>query len=202
MWSIPDFSPPYTLGKLSSLSQIQPNMWEFFTPLKETFLISSTGFPPTSVLLVKFTDGNVPAPLCKPYCCPTGGNYLHHKTEADTLFLHIKETTESQLKLHRKTPAPVVFFLDGRLPGEAQLHLKQLTIFGMICRLCGKVLNTVAHHLLTWKEIWKNTCKAHVTNFWHINISYKYIYIIIHDIYNNTPWIICNHGQMLICNYD
>ena len=122
---------------------------------------------------------------------------LLSKTEADTLFLHIKETTESLLKLHRKTPAPVVFFLAGRLPGEAQLHLKQLTIFGMICRLPGNVLNTVAHHLLTYtssrnwfsdiksicytyhlphpltllkeppnKDIWKNICKAHVTDFW------------------------------------
>ena len=86
------------------------------------------------------------------------------KTEADTLFLHIKETTESLLKLHRKTPAPVVFFLAGRLPGEAQLHLKQLTLFGMICRLSGNVLNTVAHHLLTyansknWFSDIKNIC--------------------------------------------
>ena len=71
------------------------------------------------------------------------------KAESDVLALHVKETTESLLKLHSKTPDPVVFFLAGRLPGEALLHLKQLTLFGMICNLPGNILHTIAVQLLT-----------------------------------------------------
>ena len=43
-----------------------------------------------------------------------------------------------------KTPEPVVFFQAGKLPGEAMLHLKQLTLFGMICQLVGNILNNLA----------------------------------------------------------
>ena len=71
------------------------------------------------------------------------------KSETDILSLHVKETTEKLLKLHPKTPEPVVFFLAGRLPGEALLHLKKLTVFGMICHLHGNILNNIAAKLLT-----------------------------------------------------
>ena len=71
------------------------------------------------------------------------------RTEIDILAKHVKETTESLLKLHPRTPEPVVFFLAGRLPGEALLHLKQLTLFGMICHLNGNILHTIATQLLT-----------------------------------------------------
>jgi hypothetical protein len=71
------------------------------------------------------------------------------KAESDVLALHVKETTENLLKLHSRTPDPVVFFLAGRLPGEALLHLKQLTLFGMICHLPGNILHTIAVQLLT-----------------------------------------------------
>ena len=71
------------------------------------------------------------------------------KSESDILAQHVKENTESLLKLHAKTPEPVVFFLAGRLPGEALLHLKQLTLFGMICHLPGNILHNIAVQLLT-----------------------------------------------------
>ena len=73
-------------------------------------------------------------------------------SEGYVLTQHIKETTERLLKLHPKTPEPVVFFLAGRLPGETLLHIKQLTLFGMICRLPGNILNNIAHHLLTYSS--------------------------------------------------
>ena len=57
---------------------------------------------------------------------------LISKSESDILSSHVKETFSRLLKLHPKTPSPVVFFLAGRLPGEAQLHQKQLMLFGMI----------------------------------------------------------------------
>ena len=57
---------------------------------------------------------------------------LLSKSEVDILAKHVKVTTENLLKLHPKTPEPVVFFQAGKLPGEALLHLKQLTLFGII----------------------------------------------------------------------
>ena len=74
---------------------------------------------------------------------------LLSRSEIDTLAQHVKETTQNLLKLHSKTPEPVIFFLAGRLPGEAQLHLKQLSLFGMICRLPGSILHNIAVQLLT-----------------------------------------------------
>ena len=71
------------------------------------------------------------------------------KSESDLLAQHVKENTEQLLKLHPKTPEPVVFFLAGKLPGEALLHLKQLTLFGMICQLQGNILHNIASQLLT-----------------------------------------------------
>ena len=71
------------------------------------------------------------------------------RSEIDILAQHVKETTQNLLKLHSKTPEPVIFFLAGRLPGEAQLHLKQLSLFGMICRLPGSILHNIAVKLLT-----------------------------------------------------
>lgn len=52
------------------------------------------------------------------------------------------------MKLHASTPDPVVFFLGGVFPGEATLHLKQLTIFGMITRLPDNILNRIAKEML------------------------------------------------------
>ena len=88
------------------------------------------------------------------------------KSEINTLAKHVKETTEKLLKLHPKTPEPVVFFLAGRLPGEALLHQKQLTLFAMICNLPGNILNSIALQLLTssdqnsrnWFANIKNLC--------------------------------------------
>ena len=48
------------------------------------------------------------------------------------------------MKLHERTSDCVVFFLAGSLPGSAHLHLRQLSLFGMICRLDGNILKTMA----------------------------------------------------------
>ena len=39
------------------------------------------------------------------------------------------------LRLHQSTPEPVVFFLAGCLPIQAQLHLRMFAMFGQLCRL-------------------------------------------------------------------
>ena len=48
-----------------------------------------------------------------------------------------------------RSPACVVAFLAGQLPGIAILHIKQLALFGMVARLPGNVLNKHAHNILT-----------------------------------------------------
>ena len=71
------------------------------------------------------------------------------RTEIDIIAHHIKETIQNLLKLYARTPEPVVFFLAGQLPGEALLHIKQLTLFGMIWRLPGNILHNIAEQILT-----------------------------------------------------
>ena len=38
--------------------------------------------------------------------------------------------------------------MSGNLPGKAILHSRQLTLFGMICRLHGNILHLIAQNLL------------------------------------------------------
>ena len=53
---------------------------------------------------------------------------------------HYRETLRSIMRLYPKTPRSVVYFLAGSLPGSAILHLRQLSLFGMITRLKGSIL--------------------------------------------------------------
>ena len=63
------------------------------------------------------------------------------KSEISTLDGHFKIHVE----LHKATPACVVWFLAGCLPAQAVLHLRQFTIFGMLCRL-HEANNVLASH--------------------------------------------------------
>ena len=57
---------------------------------------------------------------------------------------HHKVNLERLLKLHRSTPECVVMFLAGSLPATALIHLRMLSILGMVARLGpGNVLH---HH--------------------------------------------------------
>ena len=91
---------------------------------------------------------------------------LISKSESDIIAQHVKETTEKLLKLHSKTPEPVVFFLAGSLPFPAHLHIRQLTNFAMICRLPENILHKFANFVFTslpdscpsWFKQIKNLC--------------------------------------------
>ena len=58
-----------------------------------------------------------------------------NKSEEIIIEQHHKENISNLQRLLPCTPTPVVCFLAGSLPGSAHLHLRKLTIFGMICRL-------------------------------------------------------------------
>ena len=62
---------------------------------------------------------------------------------------HWLTTLRNILKTHQGTPQSVIFFLSGNLPGKAQLHLKQLSIFSIITRLPSDPLHKRAKHVLT-----------------------------------------------------
>ena len=62
--------------------------------------------------------------------------------------LHHQKTVQNIQRLHDKTPRCVVFLLAGCLPGEAILHIKQLTLFAMICHLPSDPLNVHGRKVL------------------------------------------------------
>ena len=70
------------------------------------------------------------------------------KPEINVISHHVKETVQNLLKLHNNTPDVVIFFVSGTLPGEAILHSRQLTVFGMICCLPGNILHIIARKIL------------------------------------------------------
>ena len=59
-----------------------------------------------------------------------------------------KNTLQRLMKLQEKTSDCVVYFLAGSLPGKAVLHLRQLSLFRMICHLGGDVLHSLARTTL------------------------------------------------------
>ena len=59
-----------------------------------------------------------------------------------------KRTLQGLLKLSVNSPSSFVHFAAGSLPGSALLDLRQLALFGMICRLPDNPLNTHAKTIL------------------------------------------------------
>ena len=53
------------------------------------------------------------------------------------------------MRIYDRTPDPAVYFLAGSLPAEGYLHLHQLSIFGMVCRLENNVLKDLATAILS-----------------------------------------------------
>ena len=72
------------------------------------------------------------------------GTLVLNKPEKDIINQHYKVTLENLMRLHKSTPECVVYFLSGSLPGIALLHLRQLSLLGMVTRLQGSILHTHA----------------------------------------------------------
>ena len=62
------------------------------------------------------------------------GSLILSSAEINMLENYTKKTVQNLQKLMDRTPACVVAFLGGALPGTALLHLKQFSILGMISR--------------------------------------------------------------------
>ena len=63
---------------------------------------------------------------------------------------HHKDVVANLQRLLPRTPRAVTLFLAGSLPGSALLHLRQLSIFGMICRLPQNIINTNAQNIFSY----------------------------------------------------
>ena len=61
---------------------------------------------------------------------------------------HYQQTIQNLQKLHDKTPRSLVLLMAGSLPGEAILHIKQLTLFNMICHLPSDPLHLHGKYVL------------------------------------------------------
>ena len=64
--------------------------------------------------------------------------------QTDMVGSHYKNTLSRLMKLYDRTPDSEVYFLAGSLPFLALLHLRQLSLFDMICHLQDNVLNSLA----------------------------------------------------------
>ena len=62
---------------------------------------------------------------------------------------HYLDSLRNIQRLHRGTPRAVVLFMAGSLPGQAILHMKQLTLFSMICHKPDDPLYSHATYILT-----------------------------------------------------
>ena len=71
------------------------------------------------------------------------------KHEEKLISHHHLTTLRNLLRLYPKTPHPVIYFLAWSLPGEALLHLRQLSVLGMVSRLQNSLLHRHAYNAFT-----------------------------------------------------
>ena len=79
------------------------------------------------------------------------------KVEENLVESHHKETLSNLQRFLPGTPRSVVYFLAGSLPGSALLHLRKLSIFGMICRRPNNILWRHATNILEQSTISKKS---------------------------------------------
>lgn len=79
-------------------------------------------------------------------------------SEMKVLENHYKTTVQKLQRLHPNTPRAVVFFLAGCLPLEALVHLRQLSLFSMICHLPQDPLHKHAQHILSYGSPKNRSC--------------------------------------------
>ena len=90
------------------------------------------------------------------------GSLILSSSEINMINMYMKRTTQNLQKLMAKTPACVVAFLGGTLPGTAVLHLKQLGIFCMVTRMKGSLLWKHALNVLSTARPKANSWFQHI----------------------------------------
>ena len=86
------------------------------------------------------------------------------QAELDILDGHYLHTLIKLLRLHDKTPGPIVYFLAGSLPASALLHQRQLSLLNMICNLKNDPLQKHAYHALLLSKLHSKSWFVQVRN--------------------------------------
>ena len=92
------------------------------------------------------------------------------KSETVMIDSCFKNTLNLLMKLHDRTPDCAVFFLAGSLPGSALLHLRQLSVFSMICNLRDNVLKSLVKDILIGA---KTSAKSWIQDIRDLTIQYQ-----------------------------
>ena len=79
------------------------------------------------------------------------GSLLLKKSEQAMISNHHCKTLAKLIGLLPSTPHPVIYFLAGSLPGEALIHLRQLSLLGMVSRLKGSYIHSHAVNVFNQK---------------------------------------------------
>ena len=88
------------------------------------------------------------------------GSLVLLRSEVNLIEKHYCQSLCSLQRLHNNTPRCVTCFMGGSLPGEALLHMRQLSIFGMICRLQNGTNNT-------------NLLRKHAENYFSVAMNFR-----------------------------
>ena len=103
------------------------------------------------------------------YCIPVllsgVASLVLSKADINMIENHHRETLRRLMRLHNNTPRSVIYFLAGSLPGSAQVHLRQLSLFGMISRLPGSLLYRHALNVLTTETSAKSSWFHQIQNW-------------------------------------
>ena len=93
------------------------------------------------------------------------------KAEINMISTCYKNTLQRLMKLHEKTSDCVVYFLAGSLPGRAVLHLRQLSLFMMICHLPSNILHSLAWTTHPREAIWQVLVSRNSRNMYFVRPS-------------------------------
>ena len=108
------------------------------------------------------------------------------KQELDAIDHHLKVTLERLLRLYPATPAPVVLLLAGSLPARGILHLRQLTLLGMIGRLGpSSILHRLGVHILSNPT---HMPRSQTSSLWFLQVRQICLQYNLHD-----PLLILSH---------
>ena len=69
------------------------------------------------------------------------GTLVLNQSELSIIDKHHRNVLRCILRFPDRTPAPVFYFLSGSLPASALIHIRQLTLLGMIARQRGVLYN-------------------------------------------------------------
>ena len=88
----------------------------------------------------------------KLYCLPVllsgVATLVLNKTEVNIIDSYRKNILARLMRLPDSCPTPAVYFLAGSLPASAFIHLRQLSLFAMVCNLQENILKSHAINIL------------------------------------------------------